>query len=222
MDLGITPELLRTGLLLYVLLVVTLCLRAYAQAWMAYRLGDTTAADSGRLTLNPMPHMDLIGSVVLPLLCIFYLQPRMTSISFFLAWAKPVPVNPANFKNPNRDFLFTQLANPGMSLMLALIAAIAGGLLYRVDPRTAEVFVSLIVINASLIVIDCLPIPPLPGAMVLKQFGVMSEETFWMIARWSGLVLIVAFQIPAVRALLGIMIQVLAYPFMIVFQLIAR
>ena len=222
MDLGLTPELLRNGLLLYVLLVATLCLRAYAQAWMADRLGDTTADDHGRFTLNPLPHMDLIGSVVLPLLCIFYLQPRMTGIGFFLAWAKPVPVNPANFKNPSRDFLFTQLANPGMSLTLALFAAIAGGLLYRVDPRTAEIFVSLIVINASLIVIDCLPIPPLPGARVLKQFGVMSEETFEMIARWSGLVLIVAFQIPAVRALLGIVIQVLAYPFMAVFQLIAQ
>jgi Zn-dependent protease len=222
MDLGITPELLRTGLLLYVLLVVTLCLRAYAQAWMAYRLGDTTAADNGRLTLNPLPHMDLIGSVFMPLLCIFYLQPRMASISFFLAWAKPVPVNPANFQNPNRDFLFTQLANPGMSLMLALLAAIVGGLLYRVDQRTAEVFVSLIFINASLIVIDCLPIPPLPGAMVLRQFGVISDELFWQIARWGGLVLIIAFQIPIVRGLLGMVIQILAYPFMIVFQLIAR
>lgn len=222
MDLGLTPEFIRSGLLLYVLLVVTLCLRAYAQAWMAYRLGDHTAADSGRLTLNPLPHMDLIGSVVLPLICIFYLQPRMTSISFFIAWAKPVPVNPANFKNPSRDFLFTQLANPAMSLTLALLAAIAGGLLYHIDQRSAEVFVSLILINASLIVIDCLPIPPLPGAMVLRQFGVMSDEVFWQIARWGGLVLIVAFQIPFVRGLLGMVIQILAYPFMLVFQLIAQ
>ncbi len=221
MDLGITPEFLRAGLLLYVLLVVTLCLRAYAQAWMAYRLGDHTASDAGRLTLNPLPHMDLIGSVVLPLICIFYLQPRMTSISFFLAWAKPVPVNPANFKNPSRDFLFTQLANPGMSLTLALLAAIAGGLLAHVDQRSAEVFGSLIFINASLIVIDCLPIPPLPGAMVLRQFGVMSEEVFWQIARWGGLVLIIVFQIPVVRGLLGMLIQILAYPFVIIFNLIA-
>ena len=222
MDLGLTPEFLRAGLLLYILLVVTLCLRAYGQAWMANRLGDPTAANDGRLTLNPVPHIDLIGSVILPLVCIFYLQPMMTSISFFLAWAKPVPVNPVNFRNPSRDFMFTQLANPLMSLVLALMAAIAGGLLYKVDPRTAEVFGSLIFLNASLIVIDCLPIPPLPGGMVLRQFGIIGEEMFWQIARWSGLLLIIAFQIPIVRSLLSVLIQVIAYPFLIVLQLIAQ
>lgn len=222
MDFGLTPEIIRAGLLLYLLLVVTLCLRAYAQAWMAHRLGDSTADQNGRLTLNPLPHLDLIGSVILPLICIFYLQPRLGGLSFFLAWAKPVPVNPANFKNPNRDFLFTQLANPVMSLMLALLAAVAGGMLYGVNPRTAEIFASLIVLNASLVVIDFLPIPPLPGAMVLRQFGVISEAAFWQISRWGGLVLIIAFQIPFVRGLLSVMIQVVAYPFMLVLQLIAQ
>src|SRR5947209_3551290 len=106
MDLGITPEMLRGGLLLYLLLVVTLCLRAYGQAWVANRLGDPSAADSGRLTLNPLPHMDLIGSVIMPLICIFYLQLRMGSVSFFLAWAKPIPIDPSHFKNPGRDFVF--------------------------------------------------------------------------------------------------------------------
>lgn len=218
MDLGITPEMLRAGLLLYLLLIVTLCLRAYAQAWMANRLGDPSPAENGRLTLNPLPHMDLIGSVVLPLVFIFYLQPRLGGISFFMAWTKPMPINPANFKNPGKDYLFTQLASPAMSLLLALLAAVVGASLYRVDQRVAELFVQLIVINASLTVIDCLPVPPLPGGMVLRQLGVISEETFFQIARWGGLLLIVAFNIPPVRAALGFLIGLIAYPFLWLFQ----
>jgi Zn-dependent protease len=213
MDLGLTPDVLRTGLLLYLLLVVTLCLRTYGQAWVATRLGDSTPADHGRLTLNPLPHMDLIGSVILPLICIFYLQPRLGGISFFLAWARPVPINPSNFPHPGRDYMYTQLANPVVSLGLALVASVAGGLMFHFDPRTLELFGSLIILNASLIVIDFLPIPPLPGGMVLKQLGVMSEETFWQISRWSGLVLMVAFNIPAVRALISFMIGLVAAPF---------
>ena len=212
--------MLRSGLLLYLLLVVTLCLRAYAQAWMADRLGDPSPAENGRLTLNPIPHMDLIGSVILPLILIFYLQPRMGGLSFFLAWTKPIPINPANFKSPGKHYLFTQLAHPAMSLILAVFAAVVGASLYRVDPRAAELFAQMIVINASLTVIDCLPIPPLPGGMVLRQLGVISEETFFQLARWGGLVLIIAFNIPPVRAMLGFLIGLIAYPFLWLFQML--
>src|SRR4051812_1064964 len=110
MDFGLTPAALRNGAILYILLIACLCLRAYAQAWMANRLGDPTPQQEGRLTLNPVPHMDLIGSVLLPLICIFYLQPNMGTIGFFLAWAKPIPINPAHFAHPGRGYLQTQLA----------------------------------------------------------------------------------------------------------------
>lgn len=222
MDLGLTPELIRNGLLIYLLLVATLCLRAYAQAWLADRMGDPTPHQEGRLTLNPLPHMDLFGSVLLPLLCIFFLQPNLRSISFFMAWAKPVPINPSYFAHPWRGYMFTQLANPLMSILLATLAAVAGGIVYHFDPRFLEIFGPMIVLNASLIVIDFIPLPPLPGGMLLKHFGVITEDTFWAISRWTGLVLIIAFQIPVFRSLLGFLIGLVALPFGLLLELIAR
>lgn len=222
MDFGLSAAAVRDGIILYILFMVSLCLRAYAQAWWANRLGDHTPQQEGRLTLNPLPHMDLMGSVILPLICIFYLQPRLGQLGIFLGWAKPVPINPAQFENPSRGYLQTQLANPITSLLLALIAAVIGGALYRFNPETQLIFFSLIGINASLVVIDLLPIPPLPGGLVLKHMGMMSEETFWNIARWSGLVLIIAFQLPPVRMLLGFLIGLVATPFALIYQVIAR
>ena len=96
------PEVLRNGLIYFILLAASLCLRAYAQAWVANRLGDRTPAMEGRLTTNPLPHIDILGTVALPLIFIFYLQPALnrTDLRLFLGWAKPVPINPHNFKNP--------------------------------------------------------------------------------------------------------------------------
>ncbi len=221
MDLGITPEFLRAGLIFYLLLFACLVLRAFAQAWLADRLGDHTPRDEGRVTLDPLPHVDLLGTVILPLICIFFLQPRLGAINFFLAWTKPVPVNPANFRHPPRHYLFTQLSGCLMSVLLALLAAVAGGLLYKTNQQTAEIFGTMIGINAMLIVLDLLPIPPLPGGLLLKHFGFISEERFWQIARWSGLVFMIAINLPPVRSALGILIGLTAWPFQAIYGVIA-
>src|SRR5687767_3818451 len=171
MDLGLTPEALRAGLIFYFLLFAVLILRAFAQAWLADRLGDPTPRNDGRVTLYPPPHVDLLGTVILPLICIFYLQPRLAQINFFLAWTKPVPTNPANFANPRRGELLTQFAGFFTCIIIATICAIVGGLLVRVDPRSLDITFTLIGICAMLIVLDLLPIPPLPGGMLLRHFG---------------------------------------------------
>jgi Zn-dependent protease len=222
MDFGLTPELLRAGLLFYVLLFACLILRAFAQAWLTDRLGDPTPRDEGRVTLDPMPHIDLLGTVILPLLCIFYLQPRIGRINFFLAWANPVPINPSNFANPRRDFLLTQFAGFTMSFLLAFVSALLGGLLYGTAPRTAEIFGTLISINAMLIVLDFLPVPPLPGGALLKHWGWISEETYWAVARWAGLLLMIAFNIPITQAIIGALVGLVQTPFLILFGLLAR
>lgn len=224
MDIGLSPEALRTGLIFYFLLFAVLILRAFAQAWMADRLGDPTPRSDGRVTLYPPPHVDLLGTVVLPLICIFYLQPRLAEISFFLAWTKPVPTNPNNFAHPRRGELFTQFAGFGMCVLIALLAAIVGGLVYSStkDLRMAEIFNSLIGICAMLMVLDLLPIPPLPGGMLLRHFGVISEEAFWSISRWSGILLLIAFNLPPVRLVIGICVAIVATPFMTLFAMIAR
>ena len=222
MDLGLSPELLRAGLIFYILLFACLILRAFAQAWLADHFGDPTPRDAGLVTLYPMPHVDLLGTVVLPLICIFYLQPRIGQINFFLAWTNPVPINPSHFRHPRGDFLLTQFAGFGMSFALALVAAVAGGLLVHVDERTLEVFGMLISLNAMLMVLDFLPVPPLPGGALLRHWGWMSEEAYWSFARWGGLVLMIAFNLPPVRWLIGTLVGIVQVPFLLLLGMLAR
>ena len=223
MDLGLTPDAIRNGLILYLVLFASLVLRTFAQAWLADHFGDPTPRDEGRVTLYPLPHIDLLGTVVLPLICIFYLQPQVAraNISFFLAWTNPVPINPSHFRNPQRDFLLTQFAGFGMSFLLALATALIGGGLYHLDSRTAEISVILIGVNAMLIVLDFLPIPPLPGGALLRHWGWISDETYWSIARWSGLVLMIGFNLAPVRIALGVLTQLVQLPFAKIFLLVA-
>jgi Zn-dependent protease len=228
--MDLTADALRTGLIFYILLFAVLILRAFAQAWLADRMGDSTPRNDGRVTLYPPPHVDLLGTVVLPLICIFYLQPQLAKINFFLAWTKPVPTNPGNFANPRRGELFTQFAGFGMCVIIAAISAVIGGLLLRAgsqaDPRILErifqLTITLIGICAMLIVLDLLPIPPLPGGMLLRHFGIISEEAFWSFSRWGGLLLLIAFNVPPVRILIGRCVVLVATPFMMVLDTIAR
>lgn len=224
MDFGLSPEQLRSGLILYFLLFAVLVLRAFAQAWMADRLGDPTPRLEDRVTLYPPPHVDLLGTVVLPLICIFYFQPRLAEIYFFLAWTKPVPSNPSYFKNPKQGELFTQFAGFGLCLLLALAAAIVGGVAFSVmkDMRMIEICGSIVSIAAMLMVLDLLPIPPLPGGVLLRHLGIISEEAFLNISRWAGLLLLVAFNIPPVRYVIGFCVAVIASPFIALLEAIAQ
>jgi Zn-dependent protease len=217
------PVVLRNGLIYFIILAASLCLRGFAQAWMANRLGDRTPHIEGRLTLNPVPHIDLLGTIVLPLICIFYLQPALDrqSLRFFLGWAKPVPINPHNFHNPRTGVLLTQFSGAGMGATLSLLAAVIGGLFFRLERETVEVFAAVIIINCSLIVFVCLPLPPLPGGVLLRHLGLMSEETFLNIARWSGLVLIILINLRPVAAAISFLVELVALPFFLLMQLLA-
>ncbi len=218
------PVFLRNGLIYFIILAASLCLRAYAQAWVANRLGDRTPAAEGRLTVNPLPHVDLLGTIVLPLICIFYLQPALDrqSLRFFIGWAKPVPVNQYNFKNPHSGLILTQFAGVGMGVILSVAAAVIGGLFFRFERETVAVFGAIIVVNASLIVLDCLPLPPFPGGMLLRYLGFFSEETFVTIARWSGLVLLIMINLRPVAAVISFLVEVVTIPFFLIMQLIAK
>ncbi len=214
---------LRNGLIFFFLIASSLCLRAFAQAWVANKLGDRTPQAEGRLTLNPLPHVDLLGTVVMPLIFIFYLSPALNqqSLTLFLGWAKPVPINPHNFKNPRQGAVLVQFSGFAMSLLLLLIAAVAGGLLYRADQQAVEIFSGLIAINSCLMVFDCLPLPPLPGGVLLRHLGYISEETYYMIARWSGLVLIILINLKPFAMLFAILRGLIALPFYMIMERIA-
>jgi Zn-dependent protease len=223
MDFGVTPEHLRSGLIFYFLLFAVLVLRAFAQAWLADRMGDPTPRADGRVTLYPVPHIDMLGTVILPMICIFFFQPRLTGINFFLAWTKPVPTNPGYFKHSRRGELFTQFAGFGMCVLLALCAAVIGGfaLAATKDLRMLEISGALIGICAMLMVLDLLPIPPLPGGMLLRHLGLISDEAFWNISRWGGLLLLIAFQLQPVRNAIGFLVALLAAPFVLLLRSIA-
>ena len=224
MDFGLSAAEIRTGLIFYFLLFAVLILRAFAQAWMADRLGDPTPRNDGRVTLYPPPHVDLLGTVILPLICIFYLQPHLgqASFYFFLAWTRPVPTNPSNFPHPRRGELITQFAGCFICILIAAFSAVIGGLVYQFEPRSLEISFALIGICAMLIVLDLLPIPPLPGGMLLRYFGIISEEAFWSFSRWGGLLLLIGFNIPPVRALIVRCVVVVASPFAMILDSVAR
>ena len=216
MDFGIDPETLRRGLIFYIVLIASLCIHEWAHAITAHKLGDDTPDREGRVTLNPIAHMDLLGSVIFPLLCIFVLPGGL-----LFGWGKPVNIDISNFRHRRRDEILTTLAGPGSNLALALIAAIVGGILFRFEPRTAELFVQLIGINVLLAVFNLIPLPPLDGGRVMRHIAGMTEETFHNIARWSFLIILIAINIPAFRLVLGAVMGLVAAPYLFLYRLIA-
>ena len=157
------------GQLLALLLVLLFSLTVHesAHAWTANRLGDPTARRLGRISLNPVVHIDPIGTILLPLVAFM-------AGGLIFGWAKPVPVNPRNLANPRRDFLMIAAAGPASNVLLATAAS----LLMRVGPAGAaasggiasvlfDVGFMVIQLNLLLAVFNMIPIPPLDGGNVL-------------------------------------------------------
>jgi Zn-dependent protease len=217
MDFAFDQEKLRQGLLFYLVFVVSISIHEWAHAFMADKLGDDTPRSQGRVTLNPLVHMDLFGTVIFPLVCIFAFPGGI-----LFGWGRPVMINPSNFKNRKSGEVLTTMAGPLSNLVIALIAAVAGGLLAGEAPRTTEIFAVLISLNVVLAVFNLLPVPPLDGGTLMKHATNMSEETYFRIAQWSWLVLLIAIQLPPVRYALGLVISLLTVPYYVIFQLLAR
>jgi len=214
---GIDLSHLREGLILYIILIASLCIHEWAHAITADRLGDDTPRSQGRVTLNPLAHMDLFGSVLFPLLSIFVFPGGL-----LFGWGRPVMIDPANFApHRKRGEVLTTLAGPVSNLVLALLAAVIGGLAFRADPRTIELFRLALIINVALAVFNLIPLPPLDGGQLLRHAVGMSEQTFFNISRWSFLIIIVAFSIPQVRGLLGALMALVSWPFIAIFRTVA-
>ncbi|MCX5687316.1 MAG: site-2 protease family protein [Candidatus Omnitrophica bacterium] len=134
----------------------------YAHGWVAWKLGDSTARFMGRLTLNPIAHIDPIGTIFLPLILL------MTHSPILFGWAKPVPVDFFNLNNPKKDMIWVSLAGPAANI----IFAIALSLIVKIPLLTTShfaitVITTAIMANLVLAVFNLLPIPPLDGSRVL-------------------------------------------------------
>jgi Zn-dependent protease len=191
--------------------LITLTVHEFSHGYAAYKLGDNTARSLGRLTLNPLKHIDPIGA-----LCMIF---------FRFGWAKPVPINPRNFKNPRRDFALTALAGPGVNIIMAFVSAllfilslkltaVISGLqisfLTKLIFNTVQFIYIFHLVNIGIAVFNLIPVPPLDGSRILNvilpprlYFKVMRYEriTYFILIGWlllgdpiKGLVL----RIPAV------------------------
>jgi Zn-dependent protease len=192
------------GLIFYLGLVVLLTFHEFAHAWTAWKCGDDTARLQGRLSLNPIVHIDPIGTVLLPLIMIFA---SPTIGRFLVGWAKPVPFNPAFLNKRWRDEMLIAMAGPAMNIILAVVLV---GL-----ARVAVIFNSysateLLLQMASLSLVLCffnlIPIPPLDGSHVLRNLSGMTYETYFNLSRFGFIAIILVLQIPGVRYALSMLV----------------
>ena len=169
----------------YLPLLFSLCVHEWAHAWVASLKGDNLARDEGRLSLNPLVHADLLGTVFLPLMSIFMGLP-------VFGWAKPVPVNPSVLSNPKNDLFWIAFAGPLSNFCLSLVGTVfltvlyilSGGFLtglyMEVLSSTLEAF---IYINLLLGFFNLIPLHPLDGGKVLARF--LPVEWNWRLEQWE-------------------------------------
>ena len=155
------------------LLLVSLVLHELAHGWVAWKLGDPTAKLHGRLTLNPLKHLDTWGTVML---AVTFLG---SGGRFFFGWAKPVPISPWHFKDPQRGMMLVGAAGPLTNYLLAIVAAGLIWLTYTWSPWLEQTLFILFALNVILGTINLIPIPPLDGSRVLGGF--LPREAY---ARW--------------------------------------
>ncbi|MEO8426294.1 MAG: site-2 protease family protein [Verrucomicrobiota bacterium] len=184
------------GLIGYLCLIILLTFHEFAHAWVAWKCGDDTARLQGRVSLNPIVHMELIGTVVLPLIIILFGAP-------LIGWGKPVPVNINNLYHRRRDDTLVAMAGPMMNLLLAVaIMALAKvGLVMHLTPLV-DISSLLVQISLLLCFFNLLPVPPLDGSHVLKNAIHMSDELYWRFCQYGFLIILVLIQFPQVSRLL--------------------
>ena len=164
--------------------LICITLHELSHGFVAYQLGDDTAKRAGRLTLNPLKHLDPMGLLMM--------------LVFHFGWAKPVPVNMMNFKNPKRGMAVTALAGPGCNLLITIVFLFLYGALMKplsgssVGKTVLELLELTAYISLGFCIFNLIPVPPLDGSKIL--FSALSDSAYWQlmrVERYGSIVLIV-------------------------------
>ncbi len=201
-----------------------------AHGWIALRCGDTTARDLGRLTLNPIPHIDLFGSILVPLFSI------IATGRVFIAWAKPVPIDPRNFSNYRRDDSLVTIAGPVSNFIIAFICSIFVIILHYIfasfpvskDSLSYQflnflylMFLNGIFLNVTLAIFNLFPIPPLDGSHLLAN--ILPDEAayrFRQIGFFGIFLILILFNyIPGFSGIFLSIVKIFARPYITFIEL---
>ncbi len=204
-----------------IVLLFAICVRESARAWMANRLGDPTGKMMGRISLNPVTHIDPVGTILVPLILIIFGRGTF-------GWGKPVPVESRNFKNVVRDDILCALAGPIANLLTAFLAVMAIVVIVRgsaagaiptigtnmVGQPLVDLFLRAIEINVLLAVFNIIPLPPLDASQVVRHF--LSYDALQKYDQYGYIALmVVVFVLP----LIGFnIVGIMSIPFTIFFQ----
>ncbi|MFL2669381.1 MAG: site-2 protease family protein [Alphaproteobacteria bacterium] len=204
--------------------LVAITFHEAAHGYVAWRLGDHTAKDLGRVTFSPIRHIELMGTIVIPLVLLIFRAP------FLFGWAKPVPVNFTNLRKPRRDMVLVAAAGPGTNLLLALISAILLHIVPFFGDETGKWISNnlgnSILINLVLAVFNMLPLPPLDGGRV--AVGLLPKKLGEQLARLERvgflIVLLLLFVVPIVGNAFGLdwnlLVWLLGAPVDVLFRLV--
>lgn len=192
------------------ILFFSIILHEYAHGYIACRNGDDTAYVLGRLTFNPLKHIDFVGSILVPLFCLLMHWP-------LFGWAKPVPVNPYNLNNIRGDMAKVAFAGPASNLILVIISALALKLVVMFVPNFTllmQVFVYSILINLLLALFNLMPIPPLDGSKIIARFLPVKMANKYMRFERYGMLLVI------ILIFTGVFSKIIVPVFYFIFNLI--
>ena len=190
-----------------------------AHGWMASRCGDDTARDAGRITLNPLPHIDPIGTIIFPLLLI------LSRSSFVIGWAKPVPINPYNFNNPRVDLVRVGAAGPLSNIGLAIASSFLVWIfsylsIGEIKNSIMVILLFSVLINLLLAVFNLLPIPPLDGSQILS--GLLPTHLAMRYERIRSFGFIIIFFLLLTGLLWAIILPIVQFLYNILFLWVGR